>query len=141
MNSRELYVIPMLNVDGNIYDREVFCPAPAWESCRAADGGRTSRQYFHWRHALPDLNEQVDEDCDGVDLNRNYQFEWGARSERRATHPRDVFTAEGELDGSNNDVYNGPVDDRDNDGDGQINEDHVDGKDDDADGVRRRLVG
>ena len=32
-------------------------------------------------------------------------------------------------------MYNGPVDDRDNDGDGQIDEDHVDGKDDDADGV------
>ena len=36
--------------------------------------------------------------------------------------------------GPNNDVYNGPVDDTDNDGDGQINEDHVDGNDDDADG-------
>ena len=33
VNSREIYIIPMLNVDGNIYDREVYCPAPAWESC------------------------------------------------------------------------------------------------------------
>ena len=53
--------------------------------------------------------------------------------------PGTCSPAEGELDGSNNDVYNGPVDDKDNDGDcvGQVNEDHVDGKDDDADGVIR----
>ncbi len=38
------------------------------------------------------------------------------------------------ADGPNNDVYNGPPNTEDNDGDGQINEDHVDGKDDDADG-------
>ena len=41
VNSREIYLIPMLNVDGNIYDREVFCPEPAWESCPSADGERT----------------------------------------------------------------------------------------------------
>ena len=46
------------------------------------------------------------------------------------------------LAGPNNDVYNGPVDDTDNDGDCVgpptplcLNEDHVDGKDDDADGL------
>ena len=47
VNSREIYLIPMLNVDGNIYDREVFCPAPAWESCPSVDGARTSRQHRH----------------------------------------------------------------------------------------------
>ncbi len=137
VNSREIYIIPMLNVDGNIYDREVFCPAPAWESCPSGGWRKNLRDNtFTGVTPLPDLQEEVDEDCDGVDLNRNYQFEWGAPL--GATGPLIPGTcspSEGELDGSNNDVYNGPVDDRDNDGDGQINEDHVDGKDDDADGV------
>ena len=137
LESRELYIVPMLNVDGNIYDREVFCPAPAWESCPSGGWRKNLRDNtFTGVTPLPDLQEEVDEDCDGVDLNRNYQFEWGAPL--GATGPLIPGTcspAEGELDGSNNDVYNGPVDDRDNDGDGQINEDHVDGKDDDADGV------
>ena len=35
----------------------------------------------------------------------------------------------------NNDVYNGPVDTVGPDGDLRLNEDHVDGKDDDADGL------
>jgi len=48
--------------------------------------------------------------------------------------PRCLYYAGG-IRRQNNDVYNGPVDDTDNDGDGQVNEDHVDGKDDDADGV------
>jgi hypothetical protein len=142
VNSRELYIIPMLNVDGNIYDRDVFCRGengePAWEVCPSGGWRKNLRDNtFTGVTPLPDLNEQVDEDCDGVDLNRNYQFEWGAPL--GATGPLVPGTctpAEDERAGiSNNDVYNGPVDDRDNDGDGQINEDHVDGKDDDADGV------
>ena len=137
VNLREIYLIPMLNVYGNIYDREVFCPAPAWETCPSGGWGKNLRDNTYTGVTpLPDLNEEVDEDCDGVDLNRNYQFEWGAPL--GATGPLIPGTcspSEGELDGSNNDVYNGPVDDRDNDGDGQVNEDHVDGKDDDADGV------
>jgi hypothetical protein len=138
VNGRELYLIPMLNVDGNIYDREVFCPAPAWESCPSGGWRKNLRDNTYTGVTpLPDLFEQVDEDCDGVDLNRNYQFEWGAPL--GATGPLIPGTctpAEDERAGiSNNDVYNGPVDDKDNDGDGQINEDHVDGKDDDADGL------
>ena len=35
---------------------------------------------------------------------------------------------------SNNDVYTGPYDTTDNDGDGLVNEDNVDGEDDDNDG-------
>jgi hypothetical protein len=76
INTREIYLIPMLNVDGNIYDREVFCPAPAWESCPS--GGWRKNLRNNGPDLLPDFNEEVDEDCDGVDLNRNYQFEWGA---------------------------------------------------------------
>ena len=79
VNAREIYLIPMLNVDGNIYDREVFCPAPAWESCPSGGWRKNLRDNTYTGVTpLPDLNEEVDEDCDGVDLNRNYQFEWGA---------------------------------------------------------------
>ena len=79
---------------------------------------------------IPDVDESVDPGCDGVDLNRNYQFEWGAPL--GATGP--LFPGFCYADGPNNDVYNGPWNLEDNDGDGLVNEDHVDGKDDDADG-------
>ena len=134
INTREIYLIPMLNVDGNIYDREVFCPAPAWESCPS--GGWRKNLRNNGPDLLPDFNEEVDEDCDGVDLNRNYQFEWGAPL--GATVPLIPGTctpSEDEQAGiANNDVYTGPYDTQDNDGDGLINEDNVDGEDDDNDG-------
>ena len=137
VDNREIYLIPMLNVDGNIYDHEVFCPPPSWETCPSGGWRKNLRDNtFTGVTPLPDLQEEVDEDCDGVDLNRNYQFEWGAPL--GATGPLIPGTcspAEGELDGSNNDVYNGPVDTVDQDGDNRLNEDHVDGKDDDADGL------
>jgi len=135
INSREIYLIPMLNVDGNIYDRDVFMPGQcpgeeAWD-CSAAGWRKNLRDNtVTGVTPIPDLDEAVDEGCDGVDLNRNYQFEWGAPL--GATGP--LFPGACYA-GQNNDVYNGPVDDTDNDGDGQFNEDHVDGKDDDADGL------
>ena len=134
INTREIYLVPMLNVDGNIYDREVFCPAPAWESCPS--GGWRKNLRDNGPDILPDFNEEVDEDCDGVDLNRNYQFEWGAPL--GATVPLIPGTctpSEDERAGiANNDVYTGPYDTQDNDGDGAFNEDNVDGEDDDNDG-------
>ena len=134
INTREIYLVPMLNVDGNIYDREVFCPAPAWESCPS--GGWRKNLRDNGPDILPDFNEEVDEDCDGVDLNRNYQFEWGAPL--GATVPLIPGTctpSEDERAGiANNDVYTGPYDTQDNDGDGRLNEDNVDGEDDDNDG-------
>jgi hypothetical protein len=138
INSREIYLIPMLNVDGNIYDREEYCPAPAWESCPSGGWRKNLRDNtVTGVTPIPDLDEAVDEGCDGVDLNRNYQFEWGAPL--GATGP--LFPGACYA-GQNNDVYNGPVDNTDNDGDCVgaptpecVNEDHVDGKDDDADGL------
>jgi hypothetical protein len=121
VNTREIYLIPMLNVDGNIYDREVYCPAPAWESC--PNGGWKKNLRGNEVSLLPDLVQDVDEDCDGVDLNRNYQFEWSSSNSSDCD------------DGVNNDEYSGPTDSTDNDGDGQFNEDPIDGKDDDADGM------
>ena len=52
VNSREIYLIPRLNVDGNIYDREVFCPAPAWESCPS--GGWRKNLRNNGPEILPD---------------------------------------------------------------------------------------
>ena len=121
----------MLNVDGNRYDREVFCGEDAW-NCDSPGWRKNLRDNTHTGITpIPDIDEEVDPSCDGVDLNRNYQFEWGAPL--GATGP--IFPGFCYAGGPNNDVYNGPVDDTDNDGDGQINEDHVDGKDDDADGL------
>ena len=72
VDSRELYIVPMLNTDGNIYDREVFCPAPAWESCPSGGWRKNLRDNtFIGVRSLPDLYDEVDEDCDGVDLNLN----------------------------------------------------------------------
>ena len=130
VDTREIYLIPMLNVDGNRYDREVYCGEDAW-NCDGPGWRKNLRDNtFTGVTPIPDIDESVDEGCDGVDLNRNYQFEWGAPL--GATGP--LFPGFCYA-GQNNDVYNGPVDDTDNDGDGQINEDHVDGKDDDADGL------
>ncbi|MDP6361962.1 MAG: M14 family zinc carboxypeptidase [Candidatus Poseidoniaceae archaeon] len=135
VNSREIYLIPMLNTDGNIYDREVYmpgqCPGEEPWDCSAAGWRKNLRDNtVTGVTPIPDLDESVDEGCDGVDLNRNYQFEWGAPL--GATGP--LFPGACYA-GQNNDVYNGPVDTVDQDGDNRLNEDHVDGKDDDGDGL------
>ena len=134
INNREIYLIPLLNTDGFIYDQTVFCPAPAWESCPR--GGWRKNLRNNGPEPLPDQNEEVDEDCDGVDLNRNYQFEWGwPLGATIPLIPGSCTPAEDERAGiSNNDVYTGPYDTTDNDGDGLLNEDNVDGEDDDNDG-------
>ena len=132
VNTREIYLIPMLNVDGNRYDREVFCGETAWENCATSGWRKNLRDNtFTGVTPIPDTDEEVDESCDGVDLNRNYQFEWGAPL--GATGP--LFPGFCYAGGPNNDVYNGPVDTVDQDEDGKLNEDGVDGKDDDADGL------
>ena len=131
VNTREIYLIPMLNVDGNRYDREVFSGPNAWETNPGGGWRKNLRDNtVTGVTPIPDVDEEVDEGCDGVDLNRNYQFEWGAPL--GATGP--LFPGMCYAGGVNNDVYNGPVNYEDNDDDGLVNEDHVDGKDDDADG-------
>lgn len=130
IDNREIYLIPMLNVDGNRYDREEYCGETAWENCATSGWRKNLRDNtVTGVTPIPDPDESVDEGCDGVDLNRNYQFEWGAPL--GATGP--LFPGMCYA-GQNNDVYNGPVQYNDDDGDGAINEDHVDGKDDDGDG-------
>jgi len=131
VDTREIYLIPMLNTDGVRYDMEEYCGPTAWENCYRSGWRKNLRDNtVTGVTPLPDTDEQVDPSCDGVDLNRNYQFEWGAPL--GATGP--LFPGMCYSSGPNNDVYNGPVNYEDNDGDGLVNEDHVDGKDDDADG-------
>ena len=143
VNTREIYLIPMLNVDGNRYDREVFMPEncgsdEAWD-CNTAGWRKNLRcNRAECETPVPDVTQDVDAGCDGVDLNRNYQFEWGAPLGATGPLVPGVCYA-----GVNNDVYNGPPNENDDDGDCPekgyvaalcINEDHVDGRDDDADG-------
>ena len=130
IQQREIYLIPMLNVDGNRYDREVFCGEDGWNCDKA--GWRKNLRNNHPSGVSPIIDdEQIDEGCDGVDLNRNYEYEWGTPTQ--GTWPLIPGTC---LDdnGFNNDVYNGPKDNRDDDGDGLIDEDGVDGNDEDQDG-------
>ena len=132
VNTREIYLIPMLNVDGVRYDREVYCGETAWENC-AKSGWRKNLRDNTLTDAgpIPNLNEDVDDACDGVDLNRNYQYEWGAPL--GATGP--LIPGDCIAGTTNNDVYNGPVDTNDDDNDGIYNEDAVDGDDNDGDGL------
>ena len=139
VDTREIYLIPILNTDGLIYDQTDWLAnncngattANAYEECPRSGWRKNLRDNtVTGVTPIPDLDEAVDEGCDGVDLNRNYQFEWGAPL--GATGPLIPGAC---YAGVNNDVYNGPVDTVDQDGDLRLNEDHVDGKDDDADGL------
>ena len=66
VNSREIYVIPMLNVDGNRYDREEYCGETAWENCRTSGWRKNLRDNtVTGVTPLPDIDEEVDEGCDG----------------------------------------------------------------------------
>jgi len=136
VNTREIYLVPMLNVDGNRYDREVYCGEQAWETCPTSGWRKNLRDNtFDDLGPFPDMFEEVDEDCDGVDLNRNYQYEWGVPLGATVPVVPGTCSPQGGLDGTNNDVYTGPHDTNDDDGDGLLNEDHVDGVDDDQDGL------
>ena len=144
---REIYLIPILNTDGLIYDQSEWLAnncngattATAYQECPRSGWRKNLRDNtVTGTTPIPDTDEDVNEGCDGVDLNRNYQYEWGAPL--GATGPLVPGVCYGPA--VNNDVYNGPPDNTDNDGDCVgapgphcVNEDHVDGKDDDADGL------
>ena len=121
VDTREIYLIPILNTDGLIYDQTEWLAnncggattANAYEECPRSGWRKNLRDNtVTGVTPIPDLDEAVDEGCDGVDLNRNYQFEWGAPL--GATGPLVPGAC---YAGVNNDVYNGPVDTVDQDGD------------------------
>jgi len=112
----EIYVMPMVNPDGYEYDRTSFSEYPAWETSPTSG----------WRMNLRDnfMNGDVDRDqgCDGVDLNRNYPWGW------------DYIGVNAPVP-CQTDVYAGPVDTENQDGDLLIDEDPWDGLDNDGDGL------
>ena len=100
VNHREIWIIPILNPDGYQYDRE--------------DPDR------FWRKNMRDNDEddRYGGECDGVDLNRNYPFEWSHNTQFTALIGDDL-EPEVTVDDDNicSDVYHGPRDNNDDDGD------------------------
>ena len=100
VNNRELWVVPVLNPDGYMYDRE--------------DPER------FWRKNMRDNNnnDRYGDECDGVDLNRNYPLEWSHNTQFTALIGDDL-EPEVTVDDDNpcSDVYHGPRDFNDDDGD------------------------
>ena len=100
VNNRETWIVPILNPDGYMYDRE--------------DPDR------FWRKNMRDNNEndRYGDACDGVDINRNYPFEWSHNTQLTALIGDDLepeFTVDD--DNPCSDVYHGPRDQNDDDGD------------------------
>jgi murein tripeptide amidase MpaA len=135
VDTTEIYFVPMINPDGVEYDHEQF----------EAGGGS-------WRKNMRDnnMNGQFDRDWDGVDLNRNYPFRWADNRYGRYIDENGVTITQ---DSSNprSGSYHGPDDNYDDDGDSKfpapdwwnqhytrdwngIDEDPVDGMDNDGDG-------
>jgi hypothetical protein len=134
VDNRDIWVIPMVNPDGTTYDQSV-----------AASGGI-------WRKNMRDNdgNGQFDPNIDGVDINRNYPYMWGANMKGVVGPGGITITQDTSFWGSSE--YHGPQDDFDDDGDAAlagapdwwpqhrgpdwngIDEDPVDGIDNDGDG-------
>lgn len=99
INNREIWIVPLLNPDGYNYDRE--------------DPDRL------WRKNLRDNDgDEEPGECDGVDINRNYPFEWSHNTQGQAVLGDDLeieFTVDD--DNPCSDVYHGPRDLFDDDGD------------------------
>jgi len=136
VDSSEIWIVPMLNVDGVIYDQS------------AAAGGSGA----YWRKNLRDNNGdgEFDPEQDGVDLNRNYPYMWSHQG-KAGTLDEDGFTFQMDAGIPSADVYRGPPDNHDDDGDSltgvdiwdpwlerpgmdNVDEDPMDGIDNDGDG-------
>ena len=105
VNNRQLWIIPMLNPDGYVYD---------------GNGDYSNRQ--DWRK-----NREPNWDGSyGTDLNRNYGWHWGELGYQGYANPRkDDYI--GPYDSKDDDgdfrLNEDPMDGIDNDGDGKIDED------------------
>ena len=100
VNNRETWIIPLLNPDGYNFDRED--PDRFWrKNMRDNDG-----------------NDRYGDECDGVDINRNYPMEWSHNTQGQALIGDDL-EVEFTVDDDNpcSDVYHGPRDFFDDDGD------------------------
>ena len=132
VDNREIWILPMLNPDGYEFDRE---GAP----------GYTIGDSWRKNTRDNDGDNEFDPDVDGVDLNRNYVYEWN-HNEDSGTVDEDGFEAGLDDRIWASPVYHGPDDQEDDDGDEVINlpgcnpgnncnEDPVNGYDDDSDSL------
>lgn len=128
LSNTELYFIPMLNPDGYVYDGD--------GNLEARNSWRKNREPNYVAGQLVSI---------GTDLNRNYQWKWGAE------FGSDTREAPGSSFRPGSGMYRGPNDDFDDDGDSflgvdlgdpffrdrdwdKVDEDPVDGRDNDGDG-------
>lgn len=136
VDNREIYIIPVLNPDGvNKFINEINKDGYSYwrKNCRDINGdGKIDREYY-----LLDNGETIYDlmgvdlegrdytyTGDGVDLNRNFSFHWGG---------------EGASVYGFSDIYAGPFDDKDDDGDWNPETDDLNGNnkpDIDFDGPR-----
>ncbi|HOD53090.1 MAG TPA: M14 family zinc carboxypeptidase [Candidatus Cloacimonadota bacterium] len=72
VNEREIWIVPILNIDGYLYNQQI-----------APQGGDM------WRKNKRDNNNNgvFNSNFDGVDINRNYGFEWGYDNEGSSPEP------------------------------------------------------
>ena len=144
VNHREIWITPMLNPDGLEYDRTISEPGSGggWrknQRDQSQNGGKRS-----------DGNGEFDAENDGVDLNRNYPYEWN-RNEKGYVIDENGIIVTSDSRTESDAQYRGPDDDIDDDGDGFIgfdpvsgnpmydpdgtDEDYWNGRDDDGDGL------
>src|SRR5439155_3958992 len=70
LDHRQIYVVPLVNPDGYKVNEDAY----------AASGGLS---FGFWRKNTRDNdgNGMFDADSDGVDINRNYGYQWGLNDE------------------------------------------------------------
>ncbi len=143
VDNREIWIVPLLNPDGYEYDRTISEPGQGggWRKNQ-----RDQSQNLGMRS---DGNGYFDEENDGVDLNRNYPYEWN-RNEKGYVLATDGITVTSDSRTESDAQYRGPDDDIDDDDDGWgidpvtgnriidpdgTDEDYWNGRDDDGDGL------
>ena len=72
LNNREMWFIPMVNPDGLVYNQEI-----------SPNGGGMQRK--NHRNTCSNNDDQYD--WDGIDLNRNYAYQWGFDDEGSSPDP------------------------------------------------------
>ena len=107
VNNYEIWIVPLINPDGYVYDRE--------------DPNR------FWRKNLRDNNnDNILDSCDGVDLNRNYPLGWNTVGSSSNTCSQVYHGIGDTIDDDNDNLTNEDPEDSehiDDDGDGFIDED------------------
>ena len=128
IENREIWIVPMLNPDGVAYDHTISQPG---------SGGGWRKNL---RNNIPPYTDDFDPDNDGVDLNRNYPYMWWANRKGSVINPDGVVVTADSANPSS-DLYRGPSDRNNQDGDSgtmglvpRVDEDPVDGIDNDGDG-------